>query len=185
MRRQITIVRSEPASRAITIVVGLLVVLGFVVFAKTGGSNSAPAAAPVTPVNSGGGGAGLPLGAPQSGAPGNGYAVVTGAVRATYRFKQITCIHSPNSPTGLLAKGSTDPNSPSPVTIGVATDGSTLDPIQLRIAADNSFSKAVSGLRVRRAGKTVIFSARLAADSGGAGVSVHGSMTCGAITTLG
>jgi hypothetical protein len=173
--------------RQVTVVVGLLVVLGFVVFARTGGPNSAPAAAPTSPVDSGGGGAGagLPLGAPQSGAPGNGYAVVTGAVRATYRFKLITCIHSPNSPTGLLAKGSTDPNSPSPVTIGVATDGSTLDPVQLRITANSSFSKAVAAPRIRRDGKTVVFSARLAADSGGAGIAVHGSMTCGAITTLG
>jgi hypothetical protein len=174
--------------RQITIVVGLLVVLGFVVFAKTGGPSSAPAATPAkvgSGGTGGGGGAGLPLGAPQSGAPGNGYAVVTGAVKATYRFKQISCIQSPNSPTGLLAKGSTDPNSPSPVTIGVATDGSTLDPIQLRISAGSSFSKALPGLRIRRADKTVVFSGRLAADSGGVGVSVHGSMTCGTITTLG
>jgi hypothetical protein len=57
-----------------------------------------------------------------------------------YNFRQVDCIHSPNSPGGLLAKASTDPTKPNQVSIQVTTDDSTLTPIQLQIGATRSWS---------------------------------------------
>jgi hypothetical protein len=181
--------------RQATILGGLLAVLAFAVFAHTSGpggrSPTPPAKAAAQPVSGpgggGGGGGGLPLGAPQSGAPGGGYTIVTGALTKKYTFKQVSCIRSPNTPNGLLAKGTTDPSSPSPITIGVTTDTSTLAPIEFQLSINRSWSdgQGVPPPRVHRAGKTVTFSGRLNPDGHGAGVTVRGTLTCGAITTLG
>ena len=181
--------------RQVTIAAGLLVVLAFAIFARTagpgGGQPAASAPSTVSGPGGGGGGggagAGLPLGAPQSGPQGTGFVTISGAVRATYRFKQISCIHSPNSPNGLLAKGTSDPTSPSPVTIGVATDASTLSPIELQLPADRSWGSGQRGPKpqIRRAGKTVTFAGQLRSEGRSAAVSVRGSITCGAVITLG
>jgi hypothetical protein len=177
--------------RQATIIGGLLVVLAFALFAHTagpGGRSGAPTAAVAQPPSGpGNGGGGLPLGAPQSGAPGSGYVIVSGALKAKYTFKQISCIRSPNTPNGLLAKGTTDPSSPAPITIGVATDASTLAPIELSVSATRSYSDGQGNTapRISRSGKTVTYSGQLRAAGAAGAVTVRGSLTCGAITTLG
>ena len=168
-----------------TVLAGLAVVLAFVIFARTGGP-ATPTSAPAASTGSGGGG--LPLGAPQSGPPGSGFAVVSdGGSERRYTFQQVSCIRSPNSPDGLLAKGISDPASPTPTSIGVATDDSTLSPIELRISAARSWSagQGTTAPDIRRTGKTVTFSGRLRPTDAGTPVEVRGSLTCGTITTLG
>ena len=176
--------------RQITVVAGLAVVAAFTAVARTGGAPSSPAAsAPSTAAGGGsGGGRELSIGAPQSGPPGDGVVTVSGAVRATYHFTQVSCIRSPSTPTGLVAKGVSRPNSPNPITIDVSTDDSTLNLITMRISSTQSWSIGQSDSpqpHIRRSGKTITFSGQLRTQESGAGVAVRGSLTCGPITTLG
>jgi hypothetical protein len=173
--------------RRLTILLGLAVIAAFAVLARTGGGDPIkPAAgASVTPTT-GSGGAGLPLGAPRKGPPGKGYVVIAraGGTRR-YDFSEVDCIRSPNSPNGLLARANTDPAQPGEVSIRVTTDDSTLTPIQLQIGATASWSDTQGTPRIHRADKTVEFAATLKSDQHASPVTVRGSLTCGAITTLG
>jgi hypothetical protein len=177
--------------RQFTVVAGLVIIAAFATFARTGGPEGVVSAPIATGASNGGqaggGEAGLPVGAPQSGPPGDGVVTASGAIQATYRFSQVSCIRSPNGPTGMVAKAISDPHSPSPVTINVSTDSSTLTLIDLQISASQEWTVTESDPppQIRQSGKTITFSGRLHPTQPGADVSVRGSLTCGPIITLG
>jgi hypothetical protein len=190
-------------------VAGVLVVIAFLVFAKTAsqtrkGKEIRGASIGATGTSSGGtpgpgaAGAGMggggPIGGgdgaagPPAGPPGSGRATLSGAVAKTVIFKQVTCISSPSSKNGLSATGITDPASPTPVFLSVNTDGSTINPLLLRLTPTDVWTDGQLKIdpATTRKGKTITFTGRVLPQGKtvGKAIQITGTMTCGKISTV-
>ncbi len=183
-------------SRRVVVLCGLAAVIAFVLLGRTAAQTHRTSAAAIRPVSAsstpaGGsaGGGGLPVGPPQTGPPGHGRARATGAVDRTFRFTQVSCVHSPNSATGILARGSTTLAAGLPDTLAVSTDDTTDARIVLQLSAGAAWSdQHVSAPpAIRRTGLTIAFTGRLIPETGPSSrpVTVTGTLTCTSIITLG
>jgi hypothetical protein len=192
-------VEVKSVSRRVVVLCGLVVVVAFALLGRTAAqSHPSGTSAPAGPVAAtsgapsgaaGGGGGGLPVGAPQSGPSGHGHALATGGLHQKFTFSAVSCVHSPNSPTGVLARGSTSLSAGIPDTLSVSTDSTTDARIALQLSAGAAWSDqhVAKPPTIRRNGMTITFSGVVIPETGGHSrtATVSGSLTCTTIITLG
>ncbi len=189
----------KSVSRRVVVLCGLVVVVAFALLGRTAAqSHPSGAAAPAGPVaatpgpasgGSGGGAGGLPVGPPQSGPAGHGHARATGGLHRTFTFTAVSCVHSPNSPTGVLARGSTTLSAGIPDTLSVSTDSTTDARIALQLSAGAAWSDqhVAKPPTIRRTGMTIAFSGVVIPETAAHGrtATISGSLTCTSVITLG